>query len=398
MSEQQSNGIGTKFLIIFASVVVILAGAKAAQSLIAPFLLAVFFAMVLMPPLRWLKRKGLADWLALSVLSLVVLLFGIGLVWILSYSLTDFADRLPNYREKVTTGVAQVDNWINNAIQKFDQMEKSVPKFPILQEKPIEQIPPTEITTTIPPTTPTTQPPENITPEITPSHEPFSLFNIVHLDTLIGYIHLGVREILNIATISSLIVIMVIFMLIEAACLPEKLRSAFGGRDLSSEYFRKIAADTWNYMRIKTIINLLTSFVTAIGLWFLGVEYALLWGILMFFLNYIPNIGQIIASIPPILLALLDQDATMAVVVTIWLVVVNTAFGYGVEPRYLEQGLGISGLVVLLSLIFWGWLLGPIGMFLSAPLTMVLKIVLQNDQKTRWIAVLLSNHASNSQR
>jgi predicted PurR-regulated permease PerM len=96
-----------------------------------------------------------------------------------------------------------------------------------------------------------------------------------------------------------------------------------------------------------------------------------------------------------VLLALLDNGISMAIVVLIWMIVVNTAFGYGVEPRYLEHGLGISGLVVLLSLIFWGWLLGPIGMFLSAPLTMVVKIVLQNDQKTRWIAVLLSNHTRN---
>ncbi|MDR1053145.1 MAG: AI-2E family transporter, partial [Planctomycetaceae bacterium] len=366
---------------------------KAAQSLAAPFLLAAFFAMVLMPPLRWLKQKGLSDWVALSALSLVVFLFGIGLVWILSYSLTDFAGRLPTYREKVTAGVTQLDDWINDAIQKFDQMEKSVPKIPIFQEEllheePTELIPPTETTVQ------TAQPTETVTSEITPLHEPFSLFNIVHLDTLIGYIHLGVRELLNIATISSLIVIMVIFMLIEAARLPEKAREAFGGRDLSNEYFRKIAADTWNYMKIKTIINLLTGLITAIGLWLLGVEYALLWGILMFFLNYIPNIGQIIASVPPILLALLDQGATTAAVVTGWLVVVNTAFGYGVEPRYLEKGLGISSLVVLLSLIFWGWLLGPIGMFLSAPLTMVMKIVLQNDPKTNWIAVLLSNHST----
>jgi predicted PurR-regulated permease PerM len=397
MNTHPSNGIGTKFLIIFASVVVILAGIKAAQSLASPFLLAVFFAMVLMPPLRWLKQKGLSDWVALSVLSLAVLLFGLGLVWILSYSLTDFADRLPAYREKVTAGVTQLDHWINNAIQKFDQMEKSVPKIPIFQEEPAEPILPPEITETALPAAITTTPPtETATSEITALREPFSLFNVIHLDTLIGYIHLGVRELLNIATVSSLIVVMVIFMLIEAARLPEKVREAFGGRDLSNEYFRKIAADTWNYMKIKTIINLMTGFVTATGLWFLGVDYALLWGILMFFLNYIPNIGQIIASIPPVLLALLDQGATAAVIVTVWLVVVNTVFGYGVEPRYLEKGLGISGLVVLLSLIFWGWLLGPIGMFLSAPLTMVLKIVLQNDLKTRWIAVLLSNHVSNS--
>ena len=144
-------------------------------------------------------------------------------------------------------------------------------------------------------------------------------------------------------------------------------------------------------MKIKTIICFLTGLFTTLGLWFLGVEYALLWGLLMFFLNYIPSIGQVIASVPPILLSLIDGGVNIAIWVTIWLIIVNTFFGIGIEPRYMGEGLGISSLVVLLSLIFWGWLLGPVGMFLSAPLTMVMKIVLQNDQKTKWIAVLLSN-------
>ncbi|MDR2763329.1 MAG: AI-2E family transporter [Planctomycetaceae bacterium] len=415
MNETQRNGIGTKFLIAATSIVVILAGLKAAQSLAAPFFLAVFFAMVLMPPLRWLKQKGLSDWLALFTLSFLVLLSGIGLVWILSYSLTNFSDKLPTYRNKATAKITLIDEWINDSIQKLKLIDESVPKIKIPnapiqeiqnqeiqnQEFPDQKIPTQEISdsnifVTENQTTQKNQPDsiKTTSPDPIKPAERFSLFNIVHLDTLISFVHFGVREILNIATVSSLIVVMVIFMLIEAARMPEKIREAFDGRDLSNEYFRKIAADTWNYMKIKTVINLLTGFVTALGLWLLGVEYALLWGILMFFLNYIPNIGQIVASAPPILLALFDHGMTTAIVVTVWLIVVNTAFGYGVEPRYLEKGLGISSLVVLLSLIFWGWLLGPIGMFLSAPLTMVLKIVLQNDPKTKWIAVLLSNHAS----
>jgi predicted PurR-regulated permease PerM len=184
---------------------------------------------------------------------------------------------------------------------------------------------------------------------------------------------------------------MLVFMLLEAARMPDKVKEAFGGRDLSNEYFKKIADDTWNYMKIKTIICFLTGVATTVGLSFLGVEYAVLWGLLMFFLNYIPNIGQIIASVPPILLALIDGGASLAIWVTLWLILVNSVFGLAIEPRYMGSGLGISSLVVLLSLIFWGWLLGPVGMFLSAPLTMVMKIVLQNGKKTRWIAVLLSN-------
>ena len=196
---------------------------------------------------------------------------------------------------------------------------------------------------------------------------------------------------LNIATVSTLVLIMLVFMLMEAARMPDKVKEAFDGRDLSNEYFKKIADDTWNYMKIKTIISFLTGLSMSIGLWVLGIEYAILWGLLMFFLNYIPNIGQVIASIPPVLLALIDGGISLAIWVTIWSVIVNSFWGLAVEPRYMGEGLGISSLVVLLSLIFWGWLLGPVGMFLSAPLTMVMKIVLQNGPETRWIAILLSN-------
>ncbi|MDR0390315.1 MAG: AI-2E family transporter [Planctomycetaceae bacterium] len=397
MGENQSNGIGVRFLVVLASIVIILAGLKAAQSLVVLFLLAIFFALVLLPPLSFLKRKGFSDLAALFTLSMAALLFGISIAWIVSYSLTDFANRLPTYRQKATAGIVQVDNWINDTIQQLKEIEASIPKISVTENPEPEIVEfanpePKNPEQEIAPPNQNEQPPNTT---IDQQVKRFSLFDIVHLDVLISFAHFGVRELLNIATVSSVIAVMVIFMLIEAVQMSEKVREAFGGRDLSNEYFKKIAADTWNYMKIKTIINFLTGFVTAIGLWLLGVEYALLWGILMFFLNYIPNIGQVVASIPPVLLALVDHGLPLAVVVTVWLVVVNTAFGYGVEPRYLEKGLGISGLVVLLSLIFWGWLLGPIGMFLSAPLTMVLKIILQNDPKTKWIAILLSNRARN---
>jgi predicted PurR-regulated permease PerM len=385
-----------KFLLATASIIVLLAGLKAAQTLVAPFLLAVFFAMVLMPPLRFLKQKGLSDAVAVMVLSATVFLFGIGMILIFSSSLANFAERLPSYREKAVAGITLLDDWINTAIEKFEQVGESLPIIQSIQ-KPVTENIQEDVLEIVPKTVreniwENTEPSEiPLLKRVKPEKERFSLFHLVQMDTLIGYIQTGVRELLNFAAVSLLIAVMAIFMLIEAAGFPAKVREAFNGRDLSNDYFEKIASDTWNYTKIKTIISLLTGLVTAIGLWFLGVEYALLWGVLMFFLNYIPNIGQMIASVPPVLLALADQGAVTAFVVTGWLILVNTVFGYGVEPRYLEKGLGISGLVVLLSLIFWGWLLGPIGMFLSAPLTMVLKIVLQNNPQTRWIAVLLSN-------
>ena len=381
MSKPPSNGIGLKFLLVSAALIIIFAGLKAAQSLISPFLLAVFFALILTPPLRYLKKKGLPDTLAIITLSGLVFLLGLGVVLIFSNSLTRFAAKLPDYKEKVSVGYTNIDTWINDAADKMTALGESIAQLNpvVFEDVPTED---SEVESE-----PMTVPDSPTAPE----KEKLSLSNVIQVNTLISYVQTGVNTLLNIVTVSTLVLIMLVFMLMEAARLPGKIEEAFGGRDLSNESLQKIADDTWNYMKIKTIICFLTGVSTSIGLWFLGVEYALLWGLLMFFLNYIPSIGQVIASIPPVLLSLLDGGVSLAIWVTVWLIIVNTFWGIGIEPRYMGSGLGISSMIVLLSLIFWGWLLGPVGMFLSAPLTMVVKIVLQNDAKTRWIAVLLSN-------
>ena len=381
MSNFPSNGIGAKFLLSAAAIIIIFAGLKAAQSLVAPFLLAVFFALILTPPLRWLKKKGLPDALAILALSIFVFLLGLGVVLICSNSLTRFAANLPDYQKKVTEGYTTIDTWINNVADRVGSFGESIT---LIEPQPEESEEDGKHQTADDSREPAAVP--AVSPE-----KKLSLNNVIQVNTLISYVQLGVNTLLNIATVSSLVLIMLVFILLEAARMPEKVKEAFGGRDLSNEYFKKIADDTWNYMKIKTIICFLTGLATTMGLWFLGVEYAVLWGLLMFFLNYIPNIGQVIASVPPILLSSIDGGVSLAIWVTLWLIIVNSFFGIAVEPRYMGAGLDISSLVVLLSLIFWGWLLGPVGMFLSAPLTMVVKIVLQNDQKTRWIAVLLSN-------
>ena len=402
MSTPPTGGIGVKFLLTSAAIIVILAGLKAAQSLISPFLLAVFFAMILTPPLRWLKKKGLPEFLAILVLSLSVFLMGLGIVLIFTNSLTRFGDRLPAYAEKVTTAYTAIDTLINDVADKFYDMGQTIYQLnPLDLDEPVEEEPaeeetadetftePVSATFTEPVSVDTETVPEPTT--VPPEREKLSLSGIISVNTLISYVQLGVNTLLNIATVSTLILIMLVFMLVEAARIPDKIKEAFGGHDLSSEYLKKIADDTWNYMKIKTIICFMTWFSAFIGLWFLGVEYAILWGMLLFFLNYIPNIGQVFAAIPPVLLALVDGGVSLAIWVTVWMVIVNSFWGLAIEPRYMGQGLGISSLVVLLSLIFWGWLLGPVGMFLSAPLTMVVKIVLQNGERTKWIAVLLSN-------
>jgi predicted PurR-regulated permease PerM len=121
------------------------------------------------------------------------------------------------------------------------------------------------------------------------------------------------------------------------------------------------------------------------------VDFAVLWGLLTFCLNYIPNIGSIIAAVPPVLLALVQYGPGTALAVAIGYVVINVVFGNLVEPRVMGRGLGLSTLVVFISLVFWQWVLGPVGMLLSVPLTMTLKIILDGNDETRWIAILLSS-------
>ncbi|MCL2006225.1 MAG: AI-2E family transporter [Planctomycetaceae bacterium] len=381
---QKPSGIGTKFLLASAAIIVILAGLKAAQDLIAPLFLAVFFALILTPPLRWLKKKGLSEFIAIITLSTFVFMLGLGIVLLFSNSLTHFTKKLPVYTEKVSTAYTTIDTWINDAADRFQNIGESIYQFNPIEQNRDEAVDEEEYVEEYIEA--------DMVPDILPtSRERLSLSNVIPVNDLISLVQFGINRLLNIATVSTLVIIMLVFMLVEAARIPDKVKEAFEGRDLSNEYLQKIADDTWNYMKIKTIICFLTGLSTAIVLWILGVEYAALWGMLMFFLNYIPNIGQIIASIPPILLALIDGGLSLGIWVTLWLIIINSFWGLCVEPRYMGQGLGISSLVVLLSLIFWGWLLGPVGMFLSAPLTMVVKIVLQNDAKTKWIAVLLSN-------
>jgi predicted PurR-regulated permease PerM len=122
----------------------------------------------------------------------------------------------------------------------------------------------------------------------------------------------------------------------------------------------------------------------------LNVDYPLLWGLLAFLLNYVPNIGSIIAAVPATLLALIQLGPTTALLTVSGYALVNIVLGNMIEPRFMGKGLGLSTLVVFISLAFWGWVLGPVGMLLSVPLTMILKIALAGNSTTRWISTMMA--------
>ena len=193
----------------------------------------------------------------------------------------------------------------------------------------------------------------------------------------------------NMLSNSFLILLTVIFILLEASTFPEKFKSAFGSSDTSLEKWNLFLHNVNSYMAIKTWVSMVSGILTSIWLLVLGVDFAILWGVLAFLFNYVPNIGSIIAAIPPILLALVQHDSTTAFLTAAGYLILNIVMGNVVEPRYLGRDLGLSTPVVFLSLVFWGWVLGPVGMFLSIPLTMTVKIALSTNKHTHWVNVLL---------
>jgi predicted PurR-regulated permease PerM len=187
------------------------------------------------------------------------------------------------------------------------------------------------------------------------------------------------------------ILLTVVFILGEAAGFPRKLQEAFRGRTdivIEGEAAQAVAA-VRDYLRIKTEVSIATGALAALLTAVVGVDYAILWGVVAFGLNFVPNIGSMIAAVPPVLYAVVQLGWDEALWVLIGYTLINTVIGNLVEPKLMGRKLGLSSLVVWLSLVFWGWVWGPVGMLLSVPLTMLAKILLEKWDDLRWIAVLL---------
>ena len=337
MQKSQMSGF-TIFLITAASFVITVAGMKAAATLIVPFLLAVFIAIICMPALEWLRHHRLPKILAVLIILIGIFIFGSILVTLMGTSLASFSENLPTYQQRLTEKSAILFTWLGN-----------------------HHI---------------TVPDDVFTKHLNPN----SIMTLA-ANTF--------SELSKVLTNTFMIFIIVIFMLFEVMEIPAKLAAAARDPEKQMARFNKIGASINRYMAIKTLFCLGTGLGVGLWLWILGVDYALLWGILAFLLNYIPNIGSIIAAIPAILLAIIQFGLGRALLVTLGYVVINTIFGTICEPRFMGKGLGLSTLVVFLSLIFWGWILGPVGMLLSVPLTMILKIIMEQKEETRGFAILI---------
>jgi AI-2 transport protein TqsA len=328
----------SEILLSIAAFIIIIAGMKAATVILIPFLLSAFIAIICAPPMFWLQKKGVPAVMATLLVVLSILALGIVMAALVGQSAHDFSKDLPLYKAKINAKTQMAAAWLAQLGVDPARLQLS---------------------------------------EI---FDPGAAMNLAAA-VLNG---LG-----NVLTNGFLILMTVIFMLLEAAGFPSKLKALTMAPDTQSGRLEHFLNDVKRYMAIKTGVSLVTGISAAVWLTILGVDYPLLWGLLAFTLNYIPNIGSIIAAVPAVLLALIQLGPGHAAAAAAGYVALNLVMGNVVEPRFMGRGLGLSTLVVFLSLLFWGWVLGPVGMLLSVPLTITAKIALDSRPETRWLAIIL---------
>ncbi|MET0064339.1 MAG: AI-2E family transporter [Candidatus Thiodiazotropha endolucinida] len=328
----------SRFLLSMAAFVVVVAGMKAADTLLIPFLLSLFIAVISAPPLFFLKGKGVPGGLAMILVVGMIIVTGVLMAWLVGGSLDDFTNNLPKYQESLKLQSTNFVTWLSTL-----GVELNV---------------------------------QTIT----------TYFNPAKAMAMAGKLMGGLG---NVLTQAFLILITVIFMLLEANAFQAKLKNHAESPERSLARVRAITSSIKQYMVIKTSTSMLTGILIGVWLWILDIDYPVLWGVLAFLFNYVPNIGSIIAAVPAVLLALIQFGPQASLWTAVGYLVVNSLVGNVIEPRFMGKGLGLSPLIVFISLVFWGWILGPVGMFLSVPLTMTMKIVLDSNHDTRGLAAML---------
>lgn len=339
-ADQRVTG-GTRFVVIAASLVVVIAGLRAASTIVLPFVASVFLALFSLPILYWLKRHKVPNPLAVlcTMLFVIAILWGIGLL--VGGSVNSFIEAAPLYRERLQELTLNLRGWL---------FERGIDLSDVGN---------------------------------------LQLINAGAVMDLAGNLFSAVTRLLR---QTAIVLLTMTFILLEAAGFPAKLEAALG-KTGGLRRFSKVQIEVQRYLVIKTAISLATGILVGCWVWGLGIDFPLVWALLAFLMNFIPTLGSLLAAVPAVLLAIVQYGAGRALAVAIGYLVVNLILGTFIEPHFMGRRFGLSTLVVFLSLVFWGWVWGPVGMLLSVPLTMILKILMENSDDFRWLAMLLDARA-----
>ncbi len=328
---------GVRFWIITTGVIVAFAAMKQASHIVNIILLAAFLTAISMAPLNWLKKKGVNTAIA-NLLVVLIVVAVVGLIsLVIGASVSNFSEKLPAYQLKFE----ELWNSIIAGLHDYGFVDKTV--------------------------------------------EADDSFKSGSLLPMAAPLASGFGSLVSGALV---VFLFFVFMIMESEMFIKKL--SYVSKDSSKEA-ELVVRKLRNYFGIKTITSLATGILIGVMLYFLDIDFPVLWGFLAFILNYIPSIGSFIAAIPAILIAILIHGPGSALIVMIGYLVINTIIGNVIEPQLMGKNLGISPLIVFFSMIFFGYILGPIGMLIATPLTIIIKIVFESREVTRNLGVILGD-------
>jgi AI-2 transport protein TqsA len=393
-----------KILVVLASLVLVIAGAKAAADFVVPILLAFFIATVSFPITNWLREHRVPRTLAVLMTVLVDFAFLAGVVLIGIMLVGELQSKWETkYYDITKERVEQAADSTSSLMDKWGMLTLGN-KDDVLLETEAE---------------PTVDPAAEIVAEgqqelgeaVVVSEEATQNMSArkgieILTNELLQY--LSVNKVLQLGTdflgklvsflgTTFIVMLLTVFMLSEARMFGRRFNAISEASGPNLQRLLSATKDIQRYLGIKTLISLMTGFLAGVLCWAVDLEFPLLWGILAFALNYIPAVGSVIAGIPPVLLSLLVYgDWKHAMIVASGYLMINGLLGNFLEPTLLGRRFGISTLVVVVSVIFWGWIWGPIGMLLAVPLTMLVKVALDNSADFRWLAVAISKEDKNA--
>jgi AI-2 transport protein TqsA len=342
MNKKIIGSIEDSSIANIAALVIIFAGVIYAKSIITPFLLALFISIICAQPISWLKKKRMPRWLALIIVILGMFVLFSGFAFLMGNTLSSFSGNLSKYESTLTT--------ISNSFIQY------------LKEKGL-----------------------NI-------HQD-QISTLVQPAKILEFTASTLNKLFNMVGNTFLIFLIILFILMEFESFSVKAKAIMSESDKSISFFSAILQNIRNYLIIKSLLCLSVGILIYLALLIIGVDYPLLWALIAGLMNYIPNIGSIISMIPTVLFAFVQLGLGGALWTLGSSMLVHSVLGNFIEPRIMGNGLGLSTLVVFLSLLFWGLILGIVGMFLLVPITITIKIILEQNEKTKWLAVLLGTPA-----
>ena len=333
----------SKVMLILACFVVVVFGMREAASIITPIIVAFILSIIFTPFQRWLLDRGVPSWLALIIVLLLILLVVSVLISLMVVSITQFINRIPEYQESLEMMIQNADSLMTNLPFEVGDLLN------------------------------------------------FEIFDVGQVLNMAGGL-LG--TVVDALSNWLIVVLLVAFMLVDFAMLPQKLDRMFKDTE-QIQVVSELMSSIRRYVSITTSTGLLTGVANAVLGVIMGVDFAILWGIFGFFMNYIPNLGIWLSIIPPSILALLEFGWQRALVIVIGFWLTNVVIENILKPRVMGEDLNISPLFIMISLVLWTFVLGPMGTILAVPLTLIAtKLLLETSEETRWLAVLMTANTS----